>query len=47
MAETFATRDQVKDLKYTIESLQQQIQSLSEQSFQNAERQDNQQDNDG
>lgn len=47
MAETFATRDQVRDLKHTIESLQQQIQSLSEQSSQNAERQDKQQDNDG
>ena len=47
MAETFATRDQVKDLKRTIECLKQQIQSLSEQSSQNAERQDKQQDNDG
>ncbi|HHZ65099.1 MAG TPA: hypothetical protein EYN51_06335 [Flavobacteriales bacterium] len=47
MAETFATRDQVKDLKSTIECLKQQIQSLSEQSSQNAERQDKQQDNDG
>lgn len=47
MAEAFATRDQVKDLKSTIECLKQQIQSLSEQSSQNAERQDKQQDNDG
>ena len=47
MAETFATRDQVKALESTIESLEQKIQRLLEQSSQNATGQDNQQDKDG